>query len=152
MHALVIGAQARQLGLYVELCLCPRHARSASIRSGMHALVIGAQARQLGLYVELCLSPRHACSAYDMRGMQAIVTESAGKTAEPLRGAMSLPTTVELDKLGCPRRAVVFPSQEDRESSQSLFDHLSRVVRGLVPPCPAYPLGDERAGRFQAVA
>ena len=32
MHALVIGAQARQLGLYVELCLCPRHARSASIR------------------------------------------------------------------------------------------------------------------------
>jgi len=76
----------------------------------MHARVIGAQARQVGLYVELCLCPRHACSAYDMRGMQAIVTESAGKTAEPLRGAMSLPTTVELDKLGCPRRAVVFPS------------------------------------------
>jgi hypothetical protein len=89
MHALVIGAQARQLGLYEELCLSPRHARSASIRSGMHALVIGAQARQLGLYVELCLSPRHACSAYDMRGTQAIVTVSAGQTAGPLRGAMS---------------------------------------------------------------
>ena len=100
MHALVIGAQARQLGLYVELCLCPRHARSASIRSGMHTLVIGAQARQLGLYVELCLSSRHACSAYDMRAMQAIVTEGpplsrAGKTAELLRGAIPSPTTVD---------------------------------------------------------
>jgi len=67
MHALVIGAQARQLGLYVELCLCPRHARSASIRSGMHALVIGAQARQMGLYVELCLCPRRDMHALRMR-------------------------------------------------------------------------------------
>ena len=64
-------AQARQPGLYAELCLCPRDAYSADGRRGMHTLVIesAAEARQTRLYADLCLCPRHAHSVYDRRGM-----------------------------------------------------------------------------------
>ena len=93
MHALVIGAQARQLVLYVELSSLRVQARqldltwSYALARDTHAQPMAGgnarprlrehgQARHLDLDIELCLSPRHAYFAYGMRGMLAIVIES----------------------------------------------------------------------------
>jgi hypothetical protein len=69
----------------------------------------------------------HTAAAALQTGLWTEHVDSAAQLADiPSRERHAEPHQhqAEFDRLGCPRRTVVFPSQEDWESPQSLFDRL----------------------------